>query len=311
MIDRIIDTETLAGFLRDVVGVENVREAEPLSAHTTFKIGGPAELYAMPRDPDQIRDCMALCSSTGTLYFVLGAGSNLLVSDDGFDGVIISLTEGLAGISVDGCELTCQAGVLLKDASETACAHGLSGLEFACGIPGTVGGACFMNAGAYGGCIADVLKEVQVLTGDGRFETLPVGELDLGYRHSRIADDDMIVVSATFALTVYIRDSFRQKHGFCYYLAARSDMLRRTRAMYSTLDRICKHCTDSSVQDLAIYTQKGVRSLHIQIRQLTKSDQGTAAVLAKLEKYEKETERLEKLYIDHMLSLVPGIPKQI
>ena len=201
MIDRIIDTETLAGFLRDVVGVENVREAEPLSAHTTFKIGGPAELYAMPRDPDQIRDCMALCSSTGTLYFVLGAGSNLLVSDDGFDGVIISLTEGLAGISVDGCELTCQAGVLLKDASETACAHGLSGLEFACGIPGTVGGACFMNAGAYGGCIADVLKEVTVLTGDGRFETLPVGELDLGYRHSRIADDVMIVVSATFALT--------------------------------------------------------------------------------------------------------------
>ena len=201
MIDRIIDTETLAGFLRDVVGVENVREAEPLSAHTTFKIGGPAELYAMPRDPDQIRDCMALCSSTGTLYFVLGAGSNLLVSDDGFDGVIISLTEGLTGISVDDCELTCQAGVLLKDASETACAHGLSGLEFACGIPGTVGGACFMNAGAYGGCIADVLKEVQVLTGDGRFETLPVGELDLGYRHSRIADDVMIVVSATFALT--------------------------------------------------------------------------------------------------------------
>ena len=201
MIDRIIDTETLAWFLRDVVGVENVREAEPLSAHTTFKIGGPAELYAMPRDPAQIRDCMALCSSTGTLYFVLGAGSNLLVSDDGFDGVIISLTEGLAGISVDGCELTCQAGVLLKDASETACAHGLSGLEFACGIPGTVGGACFMNAGAYGGCIADVLKEVTVLTGDGRFETLPVGELDLGYRHSRIADDVMIVVSATFALT--------------------------------------------------------------------------------------------------------------
>ena len=201
MIDRIIDTETLAGFLCDVVGVENVREAEPLSAHTTFEIGGPAELYAMPRDPDQIRDCMTFCSSTGTPFFVLGAGSNLLVSDDGFDGVIISLTEGLTGISVDGCELTCQAGVLLKDASETACAHGLSGLEFACGIPGTVGGACFMNAGAYGGCIADVLKEVTVLTGDGRFETLPVGELDLGYRHSRIADDDMIVVSATFALT--------------------------------------------------------------------------------------------------------------
>ena len=191
-------TERFA-FLASLNGTLTLRE--PMAKHTSFKIGGPAELYAMPRDPDQIRDCMALCSSTGTPYFVLGAGSNLLVSDDGFDGVIISLTEGLAGISVDGCELTCQAGVLLKDASETACAHGLSGLEFACGIPGTVGGACFMNAGAYGGCIADVLKEVTVLTGDGRFETLPVGELDLGYRHSRIADDVMIVVSATFALT--------------------------------------------------------------------------------------------------------------
>ena len=107
---------------------------------------------------------------------------------------------GPAGTAVDGGELTRQAGVLLKDASETACAHGLSGLEFACGIPGTVGGACFMNAGAYGGCIADVLKEVTVLT-DGRLATLPVGELDLGYRHSRIADDGMVVVSATFALT--------------------------------------------------------------------------------------------------------------
>ncbi|MDO5107306.1 MAG: UDP-N-acetylmuramate dehydrogenase [Coriobacteriaceae bacterium] len=200
MIDRIIDYKDLAEFLRDVVGAENVREGEPLSAHTTFKIGGPAVLYAMPGDPDQVRDSMALCSSTGTPYFVLGAGSNLLVSDDGFAGVIISLAERLTGISVDGCELTCQAGVLLKDASETACAHGLSGLEFACGIPGTVGGACFMNAGAYGGCIADVLKEVTVLT-DGRLATLPVGELDLGYRHSRIADDGMVVVSATFTLT--------------------------------------------------------------------------------------------------------------
>ena len=200
MIDRIIDTETLAGFLRDVVGVENVREAEPLSAHTTFEIGGPAALFVTPGDAQEMRDCIALCREVEEPFFVLGAGSNLLVSDDGFKGVIIALS-GMDGISVDGCEMTCQAGALLKDASETACAHGVSGLEFACGIPGTVGGACFMNAGAYGGCIADVLKEVQVITADGEIETLPVGELDLGYRHSRIADDDMIVVSATFALT--------------------------------------------------------------------------------------------------------------
>ena len=120
-----------------------------------------------------------------------------------------------------------------------------------------------------------------------------------------------LVIVATIAATLYLRDSFGHKHGFFYYLVSKAEMLRRAEEVYSTLGRICKHCTDSSVQDLAIYTQKGVRSLHIQIRQLTKSDQGTAAVLAKLEKYEKETERLEKLYIDHMLSLVPGIPKQI
>ena len=199
MSENSTNLDLLAQRLCRITGDGNVRTAEPLSAHTTFEIGGPAALFVTPGDAQEMRDCIALCREVEEPFFVLGAGSNLLVSDDGFKGVIIALS-GMDGISVDGCELTCQAGALLKDASETACTNGLSGLEFACGIPGTVGGACFMNAGAYGGCIADVLKEVTVLNG-GSFETLPVGELDLGYRHSRIADDDMVVVSATFALT--------------------------------------------------------------------------------------------------------------
>ncbi len=103
-------------------------------------------------------------------------------------------------MSVDDDEMWCQAGVTLREASEMACELGLSGLEFACGIPGSIGGACFMNAGAYGGCMADVLKNVHVLHQDGREETIPVDELDLGYRHSRIADEDMVVLSATFDL---------------------------------------------------------------------------------------------------------------
>ncbi len=189
----------LAQRLCQIAGDGNVRTAEPLSEHTTFEIGGPAALFVTPGDAQEMRDCIALCRETEAPFFVLGAGSNLLVSDDGFDGVIIALS-GMDGIAVDGCEMTCQAGVLLKDASEKACELGLSGLEFACGIPGTVGGACFMNAGAYGGCMADVLKEVTVITADGEIETLGVDVLDLGYRHSRIADEGMLVVSATFTL---------------------------------------------------------------------------------------------------------------
>ena len=104
------------------------------------------------------------------------------------------------GVSVEDDEICCQAGVGLREASEMACELGLSGLEFACGIPGSVGGACFMNAGAYGGCMADALKEVRVLLPDGSVVDVPAGELDLGYRKSRIADEGWVVLSATFGL---------------------------------------------------------------------------------------------------------------
>ena len=104
------------------------------------------------------------------------------------------------GVSVDGTEMTCQAGVDLREASEMACELGLSGLEFACGIPGSVGGACFMNAGAYGGSMADVLKCVRAVTPDGSLETIDAADLDLGYRRSRVATDGLVVLSATFDL---------------------------------------------------------------------------------------------------------------
>ena len=205
------DLTSLAWRLRQIVGEENLREDEPLSEHTTFEIGGPAALYAIPDDAEEVRDCIAACREASVPYFVLGAGSNLLVSDDGFAGVVIALAHDLVGVTLDGREMCCQAGVSLKEASEMACELGLSGLEFACGIPGTVGGACFMNAGAYGGCIADVLKEVRVIRADGTFDTLGVDELDLGYRHSRIADEGMTVISATFALDKGSRGDIRAK----------------------------------------------------------------------------------------------------
>lgn len=194
------DRELLAQRLRAIVGESNVLVDEPMSRHTTFEVGGPADVFVTPRSFDEVREVLLACDEAGAERFVLGRGSDLLVSDAGYRGVIVSLSEGLTGVSVDGCEVTFQAGVDLREASKTACGLGLSGLEFACGIPGSVGGACFMNAGAYGGCVADVLARVRVLTPGGEQRTLGVDELDLGYRQSRVANEGLVVLSATFAL---------------------------------------------------------------------------------------------------------------
>ena len=200
MSDGDYHLDTLNWRLRAIVGEENVSQMEPMSEHTTFRIGGPADLYVVPDDVEEVADVIAACREEHVPYFVLGCGSDLLVSDDGYRGVIVALADGLTNVSVDGEEMTCQAGVTLKEASEMACELGLTGLEFACGIPGSVGGACFMNAGAYGGCMADALKEVRVLLPDGSVVDVPAGELNLGYRKSRIADEGWVVLSATFGL---------------------------------------------------------------------------------------------------------------
>ena len=190
----------LAWRLRSIVGEEKVLEAEPMSRHTSFRIGGPADLYVVPEDVEELRDVLAVCRDEGVPHFVLGRGSDLLVSDEGYRGVIIAMAEDLVNVSVDGTQMTCQAGVTLKEAAEMACELGLAGLEFACGIPGSIGGACFMNAGAYGGSMSDVLASVRVVMPDGSMATIPKDELALGYRSSRIRTDGLVVVSATFDL---------------------------------------------------------------------------------------------------------------
>ena len=200
MSDTASDREPLEWRLRAIVGEDNVLVDEPMSEHTTFKVGGPADLYVIPEDAGEVREVLRACDEAGVDHFVLGRGSDLLVSDEGYRGVIVAVADGLTGVAVDGTEITCQAGVDLREASEMACELGLSGLEFACGIPGSVGGACFMNAGAYGGCIADVLKCVRVVTPDGSVDTIDAADLDLGYRRSRVASDGLVVLSATFDL---------------------------------------------------------------------------------------------------------------
>lgn len=172
---------------------------EPMSRHTTFKVGGPADVFVVPASVEEAIATVGACRRLGVPYFVLGKGSDLLVSDEGYRGVMVSL-EALNGIEQDGSELICGAGASLKDVANKACELGLAGFEFASGIPGSVGGACFMNAGAYDGCMADVLVSVDVLTGAGDVVTIPVDELALGYRASRIRDEGLVVLSARIAL---------------------------------------------------------------------------------------------------------------
>ena len=197
--------------LRSIVGDDNVALDEPMSKHTSFRIGGPADLFVTPDDIDELRDVIAACRAAGVPHFVLGCGSDLLVADEGYRGVIVSCAKGLVNVAVDGETIVCQAGVALREASEMACELGLSGLEFACGIPGSVGGACFMNAGAYGGCVADVLESVRCLMPDGTQQSLPVGELAMGYRASRVRDEGLVVLSATFRLHEDDQDDIRAR----------------------------------------------------------------------------------------------------
>ena len=227
MSDSADHLQALTWRLRQIVGEDGVLVDEPMSAHTTFEIGGPADLFVIPDDIEEACEAIAACREAGEECFVLGCGSDLLVSDEGYRGVVIALSDGLLNVSVEGEEMTCQAGVSLREASEMACELGLAGLEFACGIPGSVGGACFMNAGAYGGCIADILSSVCALMPDGSLANIPVGELALGYRKSRVRDEGLVVLSATFRL----------REGRPEDIRARMDDLTQRREEKQPLDR--------------------------------------------------------------------------
>lgn len=206
--------------LQEIAGRERVRSQEMMSAHTTFRIGGPAAFYIEVGDEDALRRVIRLCADSGTPYFILGNGSNLLVADEGYSGVMIS-TRGLGGISFMGRDLetgrelvSAGGGVLLSRLAAQVAAEGLTGFEFAGGIPGTLGGAVAMNAGAYGGEIADVLYQARVMRQDGTVCEMSGEELKFSYRHSIIQEQEMIVLSAGFAFeegdTAQIQEQMRQ-----------------------------------------------------------------------------------------------------
>ena len=177
-------------------GGENVRRQEPMSLHTTFRIGGPADLFVMPGSIQAVADSIRICKETQTPYAVIGNGSNLLVSDAGYRGVIIQIGRNLNQITGHGEEIRAQAGAMLSVIAKTALSESLTGFEFASGIPGTLGGAVVMNAGAYGGEMKDVLTAVTVLTREGEIRTIPAEKLELGYRTSLAAKNGWIILEA-------------------------------------------------------------------------------------------------------------------
>lgn len=199
---------------------------EPMKKHTTFRVGGNADYFVKPRTVAELQEIVALCKKADMPYYILGNGSNLLVGDRGYRGVIIQIYKEMNRIEVMDTCVKAQAGALLSKVGAMALEAGLEGFEFASGIPGTVGGAVVMNAGAYGGEMKDILHSVTVLTSDGEVKELSNEQLELGYRTSIIARKNHIVIEAIFQL----------KPGDRQQIRARMDELRLQRTTKQPLE---------------------------------------------------------------------------
>lgn len=193
-------------------GDGQAKKDEMMSGHTTFRVGGPASYFVSPAGDEALKNVLLLCREEQMPYYILGNGSNLLVSDKGYDGVMILMGESFSEILEDEpCEITAGAGALLSRIAKEAMERSLTGFEFAAGIPGTLGGAAVMNAGAYDGEMKDVLKSVRVMEKSGRILTLTRDELDLGYRHSCIPEREYIVLSAVISLKKGDKEKIQEK----------------------------------------------------------------------------------------------------
>ena len=179
----------------------DLRFSEPMSRHTSFRIGGPVEVMAFPKSKEELSQILKKSALLDCKPVILGAGTNVLAPDEGIPGLVICLKDCLDGMQqLDETSICVAAGVTMTRAAVFAANLGLGGMEFAHGIPGTVGGGVYMNAGAYGGEICQICESVEVMTMDGRLSTLTGEEMNFSYRHSRAEDEAMIVISAVFRL---------------------------------------------------------------------------------------------------------------
>lgn len=209
-----------------MAGEQQVRFHEPMAGHTTFRIGGAARYYVMPDSVEKIQKITAFCRKEALEYVVIGNGSNLLVGDEGYDGVVIQLFRNFSDIVLEGTKMRIQAGALLSRTAKVAAEAGLAGMEFAAGIPGTIGGAVYMNAGAYDGEMSQIVTRVVVLDGNGEVRTMQVEELGLGYRTSVLQESGDIVLEVELEL----------KNGSKDAIAARMDEFKQLRTTKQPLE---------------------------------------------------------------------------
>ena len=189
------------GKIQELLPNIEIKYEESMARHTSFRIGGPAEAMAFPKSVQELSGLMKICSETNIIPRILGAGTNILAPDDGIDGLVICLKDSLDGMELlDETHIRVAAGVTMSRAAIFAASQNLGGMEFAHGIPGTVGGGVYMNAGAYGGEIADVCESVDVMSASGAITTRTCDEMGFSYRHSCLEESGGIVVSVVFKL---------------------------------------------------------------------------------------------------------------
>lgn len=203
-------TEQFLTELGTIVEKDRIFEKEPMKKHTTFRVGGPADVLIQPKK-EELPKVLEFCSQQGEPFYVIGNGSNLLVGDKGIRGLVIEMAAGEDSVRITGNVLRAEAGVMLSKAANEAAKAGLTGMEFAAGIPGTVGGAVVMNAGAYGGEMKDILISVTVADENGNVRELRAEELELGYRKSNILKNHYIVTEAVLQLEEGEKAAIREK----------------------------------------------------------------------------------------------------
>ena len=244
-------SEAVVQALKQYVPEENICLQEPMAGHTTFRIGGPADCLVELESEEQLIRVQNYLNKVELPYFILGNGSNLLVSDEGYRGVVLRIGSGMNRISVNGCELTAEAGATMAQVARVAMEHGLTGLEFASGIPGTVGGGVVMNAGAYDGEMSQVVKQVRVVSRTGECMELDNETMEFGYRKSSIREHCFIVTKVVFQLQTGEREQIKAK---MEELAAR----RREKqpleypSAGSTFKRPCGHFAGKLIMDAGL-----------------------------------------------------------
>jgi UDP-N-acetylmuramate dehydrogenase len=267
-----------------------LRTGEEMSRHTTFRVGGPADWYAEPADVKELTAVLRLCRTENVPYYILGNGSNLLVSDDGYRGVIVAIDHFWADVAIEGTAIRAGAGAILSAVARQAMKAGLTGMEGLSGIPGTVGGAVVMNAGAYGTEIRDVLRSVTVLTPEGELLELPADTLELGYRTSIIPRMGYVVLGTRLELQPGDSETIRTR-------MEELTALRRTKqpleypSAGSTFKRPEGHFAGKLIQDAGLrgYQTGGAQVSEKHCGFVINRDQATAADIMTLCRHVQKT----------------------